>query len=79
MMKEIRFYLGIPAHRYLSYYQGIAKNVVATAPDGTTVQFPAESLRRYLTHEGVYGEFLLRYDAANRLISLERLGDSEER
>ncbi len=75
-MKEQRFYLNIPAHRYLSYYEGVAKNVIATAHDGTTVQFPAESLRRFLTHDGVRGEFRLCYDDANRLISIERLGDT---
>lgn len=76
-VKEARFSLNIPAHRYLSYYQGIARNVIATAHDGTKVQFPAESLRRYLTHDGVHGEFVLRYDAANnRLLSLERVGDA---
>lgn len=76
-MKEQRFHLSIPAHRYLSYYEGIARNVIATAHDGTTVQFPAASLRRFLTHEGIVGEFRLCYDDANRLISIERLRGSD--
>lgn len=72
-MKQVRFQLNIPAHRYIAYYQGVAKHVIVTAYDGTTVQFPAESLRPYLTHDGICGEFVLSYDEAHRLIRLEKL------
>jgi hypothetical protein len=74
-MKEFRLRLSIPAGEMLRYYRGHASFVVATTRDGTRVQMPARLLRPHLAAEGVVGEFVLRCDDGNRLISLERVGD----
>ncbi len=73
-MPEIRFRLDISPERYLSFYQGAARNVLATSVDGRRVQFPAERLRPFVTREGVRGEFVLEFDADNRFVGLRRVG-----
>lgn len=74
-MREYRFRLSIPAHDYLAYYQGVVHEVVVTLYDGHTIQFPADILRPFVSHAGVYGEFVLQVDGDNRLQSLEQVGD----
>jgi hypothetical protein len=69
------FRLGISAERYRSYYAGVARNVIVTLPDGRKLQFPANILRAYLGHDGIYGLFRLSYDENHKLQGLERLGD----
>ena len=74
-MREYRFRIALSAERYLAHYQGVVHGVVVTADDGTRLEFPAENLRPFVTHDGVYGRFSLRVDANNKLQSLQRLGD----
>lgn len=75
VVNEIRFYLSLSAEKYLNYYQGAASVVSVLSHDGRRVEFPAEHLRRFVSHDGVYGEFALRFDANNRFHSLQRVGD----
>lgn len=72
---EVRFYLHIPAEVYLSYYQGRARDVLVTTHEGLRVQFSAALLRPYVTRDGVWGEFRLRYDVHRRLVGLDRVSD----
>ena len=72
-MKEIRFFLDIPSHRYLAYYQGAAQNISVTSVDGLRVRFPANVLRPHLTHYGIKGEFVLQYDDNNKFMGLRRV------
>ncbi|MDH5785979.1 MAG: DUF2835 domain-containing protein [Chromatiales bacterium] len=74
-MNQIRFYLNLSAERYLSYYQGVARSISVVSVDGRRVEFPAEHLRRFVSHDGVRGEFVLKFDGDNRFTALERLGD----
>ncbi len=74
-MNQIRFYLNLSAEKYLNYYQGAARAVSVRSVDGRRVEFPAEHLRRFVTHDGVHGEFILKFDANNKFIGLERIGD----
>jgi len=74
-LNQIRFYLNLSAERYLSYYQGVARSISVVSVDGRRVEFPAEHLRRFVSHDGVRGEFVLKFDGDNRFTALERLGD----
>jgi hypothetical protein len=74
-MNEYRFRLAISAEDYLAYYQGAVRQVVVTLANGQRLQFPADSLRPFVTREGVHGEFVLRVDAQNKLQGLERVGN----
>lgn len=72
-MNEYRFRLAISAEEYLAYYEGAARDVVVTLANGQNLQFPAAALRSVVTHDGVYGEFVLRVNANNKLQGLERV------
>jgi len=74
-MREFHFRLNIPAHEYLAYYQGAAREVVAMSAEGLRVRFPADALRPFVTHAGIQGAFVLRVGADNKLQSLQRVGD----
>jgi Protein of unknown function (DUF2835) len=74
-MTEYRFRLAISAEQCLAYYEGAARAVVVTLADGQNLQFPAESLRPFITRDGVHGAFVLRVDANNKLQAIERVGD----
>ena len=74
-MREYHFRIAISAERYLAHYQGLVRGVVVTLADGTRLEFPAENLRPFVTHDGIYGQFVLRVDANNKLQSLQRVGD----
>jgi hypothetical protein len=73
-MRQARFTLHISADELLRYYRGDAAVVAVTAADGTRLRFPASSLRRFVTREGIHGRFLIRFDEDNHLLGIERLG-----
>lgn len=64
--------LDISAEAYQRMYRGEAHNVVALDTQGRRVQFPALSLRKFVTTEGVRGTFVIRVDADNRLVDIQR-------
>ena len=66
-------WLNITSQQYLNYYRGHATHVSATDDQGRTIQFPANILRPYLTQSGIAGHFRLRCDAANRLMTIEKI------
>lgn len=69
----IRLRLAISPERFLAYYRGSVKTVLARALDGRTVSFPAQVLQPYVTHDGVSGEFDLEIDHNNRFVRLSRV------
>lgn len=73
MTQTIEVSLSIPADEYVALYQGSVRDVVARARDGRTVRFPARILQPYVTHEGVHGRFMIRFDASNRFAGISRL------
>jgi len=72
---EMRFRIELSAEKYLRYYAGGARSVVTRSFDGRRVQFPASALRPFVTHAGISGEFVLRFDANNKLIELVKVRD----
>lgn len=73
--QEVIFSLYISADDYLDYYKGKVKYVLTRSQDGKKVKFPANALQRFLTHEGISGQFRLCFDKNHKLISLEKIGD----
>lgn len=67
------FNLNISAQEYLRVYRGSARQVVVRGVDGASLSFPAEHLRRFVSHDGVQGRFELKYDTNNKFVSLEKL------
>ena len=72
-MNSITVMLSISHQEFSRLYRGQARNVICTAKDGRTVQFPASKLRRYLTHDGIYGEFKIYFSSQNRIQEIEKL------
>ncbi len=64
--------LSISAEAYQSLYRGDARQVFAHDTEGRKIQFPASSLRSFVTHEGIEGIFVIRVDENNRLIEIRR-------
>ena len=74
-MHELCFYLDISPERYLNYYKGKARAVSVVSVEGKRVEFPADRLRPFVTHEGVRGLFALQFDNNNKFVDMKRLGD----
>lgn len=74
-MHEYRFRLAIRPEKYLAYYEGAVHQIVVTLASGKRLQFPADALRPFVTHDGVYGEFVLRVNAENQLQDIKRVAD----
>lgn len=72
-MKRFDFHLDISAQRYLSYYSGSVKQVVAQCKDGTSIQFPASFLTQFISTNGIHGEFVLTCDDNGKNSQLQRL------
>ena len=64
--------LKIEAAAYQKMYRGAAQHVVALDVEGRKIQFPAASLRPFVTREGIEGVFVIQVDEANRLIDIQR-------
>ena len=69
----IRFNLAIPADQFLAYYRGQVQDIQVRANNGQTLRFPAKAVRRFLSHDGIYGSFEIRFDDANKLLGIERV------
>ena len=70
---SIRFRLAISAEEYLAYYQGSAKVVAARSVDNKTIRFPASAIRKFVTHDGIYGDFEIAFDENNKLIAIKSI------
>jgi hypothetical protein len=72
-MTSYSFQLHISPDQYLDYYRGVVKNVIVRATTGQTVQFPARMLQRFVSPEGIHGNFTLQCDDNNKCVELKRL------
>ncbi|HUJ11074.1 MAG TPA: DUF2835 domain-containing protein [Verrucomicrobiae bacterium] len=71
-MNQYAFHLDISADEYLDYYRGTAHSVVVQATSGQTVQFPASLLQRFVSAEGIQGDFVLVCDDNHKCVELRR-------
>ena len=71
--RSIRFRLAISAEDYLAYYQGSAQEVVVRSDDNKIVRFPASAIRKFVTHDGIFGNFEMTFDENNKLIEIQAI------
>ena len=71
-MHRFEFHLRIPPAKYQDYYRGAIRHVRAQCTTGQSVQFPASLLQKFVTLDGIAGNFVLTCDENNKCISLER-------
>ena len=74
MAKRFEFSLSLSAEQYLAYYQGAASKVVVRCTDGQSIQFPARLLTRFVTNQGIQGQFVLTCSDDMKGSTLARLG-----
>ncbi|WP_027709460.1 DUF2835 domain-containing protein [Zooshikella ganghwensis] len=70
-MPSVTVALSISTEEFLRYYKGSAKQVIAHTVDGRSVSFPANILQRFLTHEGIHGQFVIEFDNAGHFKSIK--------
>jgi hypothetical protein len=75
-VKRYEFHLRITSEKFVDYYRGAMRHVVARSTDGQSVQFPASLLQRFLRPDGIEGRFVLTCDEHNKCLSLARVGDA---
>jgi len=73
--KEYIVPLSITADAYRRLYSGDARNVLAHDQEGRKIQFPASSLRPFVSHEGIHGSFIVRVNEQNKLVSIRKADD----
>ncbi|GIZ13910.1 DUF2835 domain-containing protein [Pseudomonas sp. NCCP-436] len=72
-MPSVVLDIALSAERLQAIYRGRANRIIAQSRDGRSVSLPAHHLRPFLTHAGIYGAFVLEFNAAGKLLSLRRL------
>ncbi|MDP1579162.1 MAG: DUF2835 family protein [Candidatus Didemnitutus sp.] len=72
-MPRYEFELSIPPHEFVRYYRGTTRHVLARTFEGLTVQFPANLLVKFVTMDGIDGNFVLITDDHNKVVELQRL------
>ncbi len=70
--REYLVTLNISAEQYLKNYSGHARSIVTLDSRGRNVQFPATAMRRFVTHDGIQGDFLIRVDEDLKLVDIQR-------
>ena len=72
-MPSLTVNLAISAEDYLAHYQGLARDVVVKAETGQVVRFPCTILQRFVSHDGIYGRFVIVFDANNKFQSIRKI------
>ncbi|TBR45014.1 DUF2835 family protein [Marinomonas agarivorans] len=72
-MSTIIIDVALAAHRYQKLYQGRAQHLLVQSRDGRKVRLPLVNFRSFLTHEGVYGTFMITFDSNNKLQNIKKM------
>lgn len=73
-MLSLLFDISISTQDFLRVYKGTVNRVLIRSRDGRTISLPARHLQPFLTHDGVYGSFIMEFNAQGQLLDLRRLG-----
>jgi hypothetical protein len=69
----LRFSLQLTADQFLRVYQGTTKRVSVIASDGRRIEFSAQNIRKFLTHDGISGSFEMELTAENKFVAIKRI------
>jgi hypothetical protein len=70
--KLLRFSLRLTADQYLRVYQGTAKRISVIAHDGQRIEFPAQNIQKFLTHDGITGKFEMELTPQNKFVAIRK-------
>jgi len=73
MDSEFHFSMNLSRQKYLQYYAGETISIQVQSDDGLMIRFPASALKPWVTHQGVSGKFIIRFDKNHKLIELKKL------
>ena len=65
--------ISLTSQQLQSFYAGRVNQVSARDRYGVRLQFPLQSLRQFVSHEGVRGTFELQVDRQQRLHKIVRI------
>ena len=71
--QELRFQLHIASEEFTRYYRGEAKEVIVRTENGLTLSLPASAFQAFVSHQGIDGRFVVKFDQNNKLLSLQRV------
>lgn len=71
-MPRYEFELRLSSERFLDYYRGAVRQIVVRCHTGQNVQFPASLLQKFVSPDGIHGNFVLICDERNKCLGLER-------
>ncbi|WP_448212988.1 DUF2835 domain-containing protein [Colwellia sp. MEBiC06753] len=66
------FTISMSVDEFMPYYRGHASTIITVAHNGQRIQFPAMHLRKFLTAQGISGQFCLETEN-NKFISITQL------
>ena len=72
-MREVTISISISAQDYLAHYQGSVKEVVARSSDGRNIRFPSTILQPFVSHAGIHGHFVIRFDDNNKFQGIHKV------
>ena len=72
-MSTIIIDVALAAHKFQKLYEGRAQNLLVNSRDGRRIQLPLAIFRSFLTHEGVHGSFMVKFDANNKLLDIKKI------
>ncbi len=70
----IKFSLKLTADQYLRVYQGTAKRISVIAENSQRIEFPAQNIRKFLTHDGISGLFEMELTCNNKFVAIKKIG-----
>jgi hypothetical protein len=72
-MRSLIVELNIDRDEWLKLYRGQSQLVRARSREGLSVQFPANILSNYISHQGVAGNFRITFTNEGKFHSVEKL------
>jgi Protein of unknown function (DUF2835) len=72
-MQQIIVDLAIDKDEWLRIYKGQTNLVYAISRDGRSIQFPANILSKYTTHNGIEGSFVININEDGKFQSIIKL------
>lgn len=72
-MQSVFAKINIDADEFERIYSGSAKDVVCRVSDGRRVRFPGHILKRFVTRQGIMGEFRIDFDDQMRFVKIEKI------
>jgi len=72
-MKQIIVDIFITKDEWMKIYRGETNLVHAKSRDGRSIQFPANILSKYTTHNGIEGSFVINFNDEGKFQSIIKL------